>query len=66
MQLPANRTPGQDAALVECLRVFAARGRALRLQEQAERQAKENRPAGERGDSQNVIAQDVYPDALQV
>lgn len=34
MHLPDNLTPEQDAALVECLRLFAAHGRALRLARQ--------------------------------
>jgi len=43
MQLPDTLTDEQSAAIVQCLRIFAARGRALRLaREQAEREQKEN------------------------
>lgn len=30
MQLPTNLTPAQRAAIVQCLRIAAARGRAIR------------------------------------
>jgi hypothetical protein len=42
MQLPDNVTTEAHAAIVQCLHVFAARGRAIR--EERERQEKENRP----------------------
>jgi len=48
MQLPTNRTSEQDAALVECLRMFAAHGRALRLRERAEQKCESAGLLGER------------------
>ena len=54
MQLPNDITPEAHAALVECLRVLAARGR--RLREERERQQKTESPSNLAGAGDSVGA----------
>jgi hypothetical protein len=47
MRLPGNTTPEAEAALIACLRVFAARGRQLRQAREQADKAKLALPVGE-------------------
>ncbi len=59
MQLPSELTDAQHAAIIACLRIAAARGRAIRLER--ERQQKTESPSNLAGAGDSVTVHNGTP-----